>query len=193
MIADSSGAYRVLETSHPPTYYIPPKDVDMQLNPSSGSSYCEWKGSASYYDAPGKPKVAWYYAKPSSSFEPIANYVCFYPSKVDKATVGEETVTAQPGNFPGSILMLMRSVSAFSNGSTSQLCNVCGRCALHLNKVVGLCCYPMHWSKLYWFLQVISMVGGSHPNLWAHSRAPQEQWAGDTPCTNMVTGHIPAA
>ena len=113
-----------------------------QLKPSSGSSYCEWKGSASYYDAPGKPKVAWYYAKPSSSFEPIANYVCFYPSKVDKATVGEETVTAQPGNFPGSILMLMRSVSAFSNSSTSQLCNVCGHCALHLNKVVGLCRYP---------------------------------------------------
>lgn len=98
VIADTTGAYRVLETSHPPTYYIPPKDVDMQqLKPSSGSSYCEWKGSASYYDAPGKPKIAWYYAKPTSSFTPIANYLCFYPSKVDKATVGEETVTAQPG------------------------------------------------------------------------------------------------
>ena len=98
IVADTTGAYRVLETSHPPTYYLPPKDVDMQqLKPSGGSSYCEWKGSASYYDAPGKPQIAWYYAKPTSSFEPIANYICFYPSKVDKATVGGETVTAQPG------------------------------------------------------------------------------------------------
>ena len=98
VIADTTGAYRVLETSHPPTYYLPPKDVDMQqLKPSSGSSYCEWKGSASYYDAPGKPQIAWYYAKPTSSFKPIANYICFYPSKIDKATVGGETVTAQPG------------------------------------------------------------------------------------------------
>lgn len=98
VVADTTGAYRVLETSHPPTYYLPPKDVDMQqLKPSGGSSYCEWKGSASYYDAPGKPQIAWYYAKPTSSFEPIANYICFYPSKVDKATVGGETVTAQPG------------------------------------------------------------------------------------------------
>ncbi|KAL3138411.1 hypothetical protein ABBQ32_006206 [Trebouxia sp. C0010 RCD-2024] len=102
VIADTTGAYRVLETSHPPTYYLPPKDVDMeQLKPSSGSSYCEWKGSASYYDAPGKPKIAWYYAKPSSSFTQIANYLCFYPSKVDKATVGGETVKAQPGDFYG--------------------------------------------------------------------------------------------
>ena len=98
VIADTTGAYRVLETSHPPTYYLPPKDVDMQqLKPSNGSSYCEWKGSASYYDAPGKPKIAWYYAKPTSSFTPIANYICFYPSKIDKATVGGETVSAQPG------------------------------------------------------------------------------------------------
>lgn len=70
-----------------------------QLKSSSGSSYCEWKGSASYYDAPGKPKIAWYYAKPSAAFKPIANYICFYPSKVDKATVGGETVTAQPGTL----------------------------------------------------------------------------------------------
>lgn len=102
VIADTTGAYRVLETSHPPTYYLPPKDVDtQQLKPSSGSSYCEWKGSASYYDAPGKPKIAWYYAKPTSSFKPISNYICFYPSKVDKATMGGETVKAQPGDFYG--------------------------------------------------------------------------------------------
>lgn len=98
VVADTTGAYRVLETSHPPTYYLPPKDVDMQqLKPSGGSSYCEWKGSASYYDAPGKPKIAWYYAKPTGSFKAIANYICFYPSKIDKATVGGETVSAQPG------------------------------------------------------------------------------------------------
>ena len=100
VVADTTGAYRVLETSHPPTYYLPPKDVDMQqLKPSGGSSYCEWKGSASYYDAPGKPQIAWYYAKPTSSFKAIANFICFYASKIDKATVGGETVTAQPGEI----------------------------------------------------------------------------------------------
>jgi uncharacterized protein (DUF427 family) len=112
VIADTSGAYRVLETSHPPTYYIPPKDVDMQqLKPSSGSSYCEWKGSASYYDAPGKPKIAWYYPQPSSSFKPIANYICFYPSKIDKATVGGETVKAQPGDNPAILLAWGRTLN----------------------------------------------------------------------------------
>ena len=112
VIADTTGAYRVLETSHPPTYYIPPNDVDMQqLSSSRGNSYCEWKGSASYYDAPGIPKIAWYYAKPTSAFKPIANYICFYPSKEDKATVGGETVKAQPGT----------SLSGYMLGS-SRLC-----------------------------------------------------------------------
>lgn len=81
-----------------------------QLKPSNGSSYCEWKGSASYYDAPGKPKIAWYYAQPSSSFKPIANYVCFYPSKIDKATVGGETVKAQPGNDSAILLAWERTL-----------------------------------------------------------------------------------
>jgi len=124
VIADTTGAYRVLETSHPPTYYIPPKDVDMQqLKPSSGSSYCEWKGSASYYDAPGKPKIAWYYAKPSSSFKPIANYICFYPSKIDKATVGDETVKAQPGDHSALLLAWERSLheQAFLSHFMSRL------------------------------------------------------------------------
>lgn len=102
MIADTTGAYRVLETSHPPTYYLPPKDVDMQqLTPVNGNSYCEWKGTASYYNAASKSKIAWYYPKPTESFKAIADYICFYPSKIDKATVGGETVTAQPGDFYG--------------------------------------------------------------------------------------------
>jgi len=51
-IVRSQAAYRVLETSHAPTYYIPPSDIlDSVLQPSArGRSMCEWKGTARYFD-----------------------------------------------------------------------------------------------------------------------------------------------
>ena len=105
-IVRSHAAYRVLETSHPPVYYIPPEDIDMQyLTAGSGASFCEYKGRAAYYNLKdnrtGVPNAAWYYPTPSKAFAAIAGYVAFYPSKVDQAWVGDDLVTAQEGDFYG--------------------------------------------------------------------------------------------
>jgi uncharacterized protein (DUF427 family) len=105
-IADTHSAFRALETSHPPVYYIPPSDVDMDcLIEAPGSSYCEWKGVAAYYSvAVGEArleKVAWYYAAPTPAFEPIRNYIAFYPGPMDGCFVDDERVVSQPGDFYG--------------------------------------------------------------------------------------------
>ena len=106
-IADSCNTYRVLETSHPPVYYIPPEDIRTEyLQPSnSHRSFCEWKGFASYYDLKVENKqianAAWYYAQPTADFVPIKNYVAFYPSKMDCCYVDGEIVQAQAGDFYG--------------------------------------------------------------------------------------------
>ena len=106
VIADSTKAFRVLETSHPPVYYIPISDISQQfLVPNSHRSFCEWKGVAGYYDlAVGSSLVrqaAWYYPKPSARFAEIANYLAFYPSKMEACYVGEDRVTPQAGDFYG--------------------------------------------------------------------------------------------
>ncbi|MBE2198444.1 MAG: DUF427 domain-containing protein [Anaerolinea sp.] len=105
-IAATRRAYRVLETSHPPVYYIPPQDIEMAcLRPSPGSSWCEWKGQAIYYtvQVQGKeaPQVAWAYPRPTPGFAPIKDYVAFYAAPMDICTVDGERVTPQPGNFYG--------------------------------------------------------------------------------------------
>jgi uncharacterized protein (DUF427 family) len=105
-LADSRSAFRVLETSHPPVYYIPPRDVAMEhLVEASGSSYCEWKGRAGYYsvvvDDARLEKVAWYYADPTSAFHPIRSYIAFYPEPMDGCFVDGERVVSQPGDFYG--------------------------------------------------------------------------------------------
>ena len=106
IIVDSRRAKRVLETSHPPVYYIPPDEIRMEvLRPVAGSSWCEWKGQASYYDVVVGdrviPRAAWYYLEPSPSYEGIRSYVAFYPSKMDQCTVNGEQVVAQDGDFYG--------------------------------------------------------------------------------------------
>ena len=105
-IADTTRAFRVLETSHPPTYYVPPEDVRMDLlRPASGSSVCEWKGPASYWslETPGRriPELAWSYERPTEAFAAIRGYLAFYASKVDEAWVGDERATPQAGGFYG--------------------------------------------------------------------------------------------
>lgn len=105
-IAHTNRAWRVLETSHPPTYYIPPDDVVMAyLQPGNGRSFCEWKGQASYYTVQVGEKtavnVAWTYAKPTPNFTAIKNHLAFYPAPMDRCTVAGETVTPQPGGFYG--------------------------------------------------------------------------------------------
>lgn len=104
-IATTRGAWRVLETSHPPTYYVPREDVvDGVLLDAAGQSWCEWKGRASYFDVVGGdltvPGGAWTYRAPSPGFEAIADAVAFYPGRVECYVDGERVV-AQPGGFYG--------------------------------------------------------------------------------------------
>lgn len=106
LIVDAPGGFRVLETSHPPVYYISPDDIATSvLQTAPGSSLCEWKGRADYFDVTANGKVAakaaWRYAAPTGSFAPIAGYVAFYAGPMDRCTVGGEIVTPQPGNFYG--------------------------------------------------------------------------------------------
>ena len=105
-IADTCRSPRVLETSHPPSYYIPPEDIQMQyLQKTSRSSWCEWKGQAGYYTVAVGDKEAvnagWFYPNPTLAFEPIKNYVGFYPSLMDACYVDRELVQAQAGDFYG--------------------------------------------------------------------------------------------
>ena len=88
-IASTTRAWRVLETSHPPTYYLPRDAFFAEGVPreTSGSSWCEWKGQASYYDLVTEkrvaPKAAWSYLSPSPGFEPIAGAVAVMAAQVD--------------------------------------------------------------------------------------------------------------
>jgi len=105
-IADTHAGYRVLETSHPPVYYIPPQDVARQwLHRASGRSFCEFKGIASYWSVNVHGQVseqaAWSYEQPTAAFAPIAGHLAFYASRVDACFVGDERVAAQEGDFYG--------------------------------------------------------------------------------------------
>jgi len=106
VVADSRRAWRVLETTHPPVYYIPLVDVRSEyLAPSSGGSWCEWKGQASYYDvvvgSKGAVRAAWSYRRPTPPFAPIKDHVAFYAWAMDACLVDGERVRPQPGRFYG--------------------------------------------------------------------------------------------
>ncbi len=104
VIARSSRAVRVLETASPPTFYLPPADVDLaQLVRVAGTTFCEWKGAASYWAlaaAPRAARVAWSYETPTAGFAELAGYLCFYPSRVACYVAGER-VRAQQSEFYG--------------------------------------------------------------------------------------------
>ena len=104
-MADTSAAFRVLETSHP-VYYLPPGDiVPGSLVAVGRGSVCEWKGEAAYCDvvACGRraARGAWSYPQPTAAFAPIAGFVAFYAGLMDACFVGDERVTPQPGGFYG--------------------------------------------------------------------------------------------
>jgi uncharacterized protein (DUF427 family) len=106
LIVDTFRAKRVLETSHPPVYYIPPEDMRSDvLIPVSGLSFCEWKGEATYYDVVVNEKraarAAWSYPNPTPDFSGIQSYVAFYAHLMDACYVDGEQVQPQPGNFYG--------------------------------------------------------------------------------------------
>jgi uncharacterized protein (DUF427 family) len=105
-IADTRRALRVLETSHPPAYYIPEGDVvEGALRPTPKRTLCEFKGQAAYYDVAGGGAVAraaaWHYPSPAAGYEALAGHVAFYPGKMDACYVGDERVQAQEGDFYG--------------------------------------------------------------------------------------------
>jgi uncharacterized protein (DUF427 family) len=105
-IVDTTDAVRVLETSHPPVYYVPRSHfAEGALMPSAGSSYCEFKGAAKYLTITGggdtQLAAAWYYPSPSPGFEKLAGLVAVYPSRMDSCEVAGETVVPQAGDFYG--------------------------------------------------------------------------------------------
>lgn len=105
-IADTHRASRVLETSHPPVYYIPPEDISMEyLSQTPRQTICEWKGRANYYTllVAGKTAqdVAWSYSQPTPEFRSISGYLAFYPAMMDACLVDGEQVQPQPGGFYG--------------------------------------------------------------------------------------------
>jgi len=113
VLADSSRALRVLETSHPPTIYVPAADVHGELLAASRAhpTWCEFKGTARYLDAlaGGGPQVGarlvrevgWTYPNPSPGYAALRDHIAFYPGRVGGAWMGEERVHAQLGDFYG--------------------------------------------------------------------------------------------
>jgi uncharacterized protein (DUF427 family) len=105
-IADTQNGFRVLETSHPPTFYLPPDDVRVDLiEPAAGRSLCEWKGEARYWTIVAgesrAERAAWSYPSPSPAFAAIRDHLSFYASRVDACFVDDEQVLAQDGDFYG--------------------------------------------------------------------------------------------
>ena len=120
VVARSRAALRVLETSHPPTYYLPNADFAAgALVPVEGSSYCEWKGAAAYLDVVGGDRVAaragWTYPTPSPGFEVLRDHVAVMPAAMDRCTVDGQTVQAQQGGFYGGWIT-PRVVGPFKGG-----------------------------------------------------------------------------
>ena len=107
VLADSTNALRVLETSHPPTIYIPMSDIrrDLVADSDARSTWCEFKGAARYLDAAVGTRrvtsVGWRYPDPAPGYEELLDHVAFYPGRVDAAWLDDERVQAQEGDFYG--------------------------------------------------------------------------------------------
>ena len=102
LVADTAAAYRVLETSHPPTWYLPRSAVvEGLLTPSRArSTFCEWKGDATYWDVLGVEGGMWSYEQPTAGFTAITGYLTCYPSAFECFVDGER-VRPQEGGFYG--------------------------------------------------------------------------------------------
>jgi uncharacterized protein (DUF427 family) len=106
LLADSTRALRVLETSHPPTIYIPPDDVRLELlHALARTSFCEWKGDATYFDIRAGDRVeraaAWTYRAPVARYAALKDHISLYPGRMDACHLDDERVQAQPGDFYG--------------------------------------------------------------------------------------------
>ncbi len=123
-IASTTDAWCVLETSHPPAYYLPRTAFEAgALRPAAGSSNCEWKGQAVYHDLVAgdrvAPRAAWSYPSPDHGAEMIRDHVAVYPALMDSCTVDGEVVTPQPGGFYGGWITT-RVVGPFKGGPGTQ-------------------------------------------------------------------------
>lgn len=121
VVADTTDAVRVLETSHPPVYYLPVADLALgTLEPTEGSSMCEFKGRARYFDVRGggvtAPRAAWNYPTPEPGYEQLRERVAIYPSAMDSCEVAGEVVQAQEGDFYGGWIT-SRVVGPFKGGA----------------------------------------------------------------------------
>ena len=106
LIADTQASMCTFETSHPPSYYIPRDAITPgMLRAAGGGSYCEWKGSATYWDVIVDgivlPKVGWSYPDPTPAFALLRDHVAFYAAPFGRCSIDGEAVVAQPGNFYG--------------------------------------------------------------------------------------------
>jgi len=106
VVAETSDAWSVLETSHPPTYYLPPDAwVEGSLRPATGSSFCEWKGTARYLDVVAgdvvAARAAWSYPSPVPRYDALRDHVAVYPGAMEECLVDGVRVGAQPGGFYG--------------------------------------------------------------------------------------------
>ena len=123
-IAETNHAQRVLETSHPPVYYIPPDEVRMKyLLPTTRQTVCEFKGAATYWtikvEDKMSPNAAWSYEQPWPGYESLARHVAFYANRVDACYVGNEKVIPQPGDFYGGWIT-SKIVGPFKGGPGTQ-------------------------------------------------------------------------
>lgn len=106
VIADTTGGYRILETSHPPVYTIPPADIlPGVLEVTRTQSFCEFKGVARYWaivlDGRRSEDAGWSYPDPTPAYAAVRDHIAFYASRVDACYVGDEKVQAQEGDFYG--------------------------------------------------------------------------------------------
>ncbi|MEB3354260.1 MAG: DUF427 domain-containing protein [Cyanobacteriota bacterium] len=111
LLVQTDRSLRVLETFHPPTYYLPAESVQLELlQPAEGRSFCEWKGIARYFDVvvhAGTPaerrlrRAVWSYPDPTAAFAPLAGWFALYPALMDGCWVDGERVIPQPGGFYG--------------------------------------------------------------------------------------------
>ncbi|GAA2750949.1 DUF427 domain-containing protein [Amnibacterium kyonggiense] len=105
LVADTTDALRVLETSHPPVYYLAPEAFLVPVHEAGGLSMCEFKGMAHYLTIAAGDRIAvrsaWTYPEPWPGYEALAGRIAVYPSRMDRCLVDDETVTAQEGDFYG--------------------------------------------------------------------------------------------
>jgi uncharacterized protein (DUF427 family) len=124
VVAETAHAFRVLETSHPPNYYLPPDDiVPGTLERGASGSFCEWKGRAHYFTVRAGTRIehdaAWAYESPSPAFAMIKDHVAFYAGRMDACFVDGELVVAQPGAFYGGWIT-SQVVGPFKGGPGSR-------------------------------------------------------------------------